>query len=609
MTCALPTTPERPLNDKPVFTSTNVTNGQAISLFRIVFACLLLFDLFVNVLPFWEFLYSDKGVFTAYEAYEWTTIGISFYSYSDNPIYQTALLTIYIGALLGLLLGIRSRLCAFVVYLLNYALFDRNPAVNSNAEVLIICLLFWSCFLPLDRYWSFSSALRYEDKEDRETSRWPIIPILAIKIQIIVVYLYSGLFKLGGEAWLNGQALRYVSSEQYYANHWGEIMLGMVSDQMLFYLAWAVILFQIAFSAMIYSPIYNNVFRALALLGAIAMHTGFILFLQVHMFPYLCFTYLIILIPDRWINAALQGRRERLSKIRIYYDPDCGFCRAVANIFREFCLGPTAPVRPSNTDDKAHKLLQEHNSWVVFSPEGETYLKWEAVAYIMRQSPIFWIFGALTDLPFLKKPMVGVYNLIGDNRHKLSQSFGFFLRPRAEVKPDRTQQLICLAGIIIMLIYATAQLPQVKKELPKSYHTLIQQVGLLQTWNIFAPTIVSFSRHMDIKAYDEKGNEIDFSPYIEGHYELRAGHYWYRSHRLLKYYEGMHLVKAPRHRMGFARYICGKAREDGLPIHKIDMHFVVRHNYIADDYTYVDWYYLCDDIINEGKWPQNNDKK
>ena len=54
------TSPENE-NLKALFGDVEV-NGQAPSLFRILFSCLLLFDLFVYVLPHWDFLYGAEGV-------------------------------------------------------------------------------------------------------------------------------------------------------------------------------------------------------------------------------------------------------------------------------------------------------------------------------------------------------------------------------------------------------------------------------------------------------------------------------------------------------------------------------------------------------------------
>lgn len=533
-----------------------------------MFALVLLCDLFFNVLPEWEFVFSADGVLMASElnrAVIW-----SLFTYTDNAYFHAALLMIYGVSLFGLLIGFRARQCALVASVLMMALLDKNLDAHSNAERLAGLLLLWSAFLPTTRYWSFEAALNPDNsgaKNDQDCRRgpWPIIPLIAIKFQIIVIYLHAGLFKLDSNVWISGRAMGDLSKDQVFATSRMEWLMNHLNFDTQYALAWSVIIFQLVFSLMIYAPVYRNLFRALAILGAAATHLGFLIFLQIHMFPFICFCYLVILMPDSWFDRALKKRREKLSKIRIYFDPDCGFCRATALLFREFCLGPTASVEPSSVNKAAHKLLQKHNSWIVYGHKGEVYMKWPAVSYVMKQSPVFWIFGVLTDISLMKKPMECVYTWIGNNRSKLSEISHPVLKPYPNVYPERIAQYICLFCLVISFTYTTWALPQMPKPVPLALVKTAEYYYLDQRWNLFVGDwINSDSYVINADAKGANGETIDLQPYLDDLFvHKKDGRFKFYGHRTMRFVLNTVPYENPRHREGFARYLCHKAQEDG----------------------------------------------
>lgn len=569
-------------------------NGQAIALFRICLALLALHDLFFEALPYWGFLYSDYGIIRADESY--TEVFRAFFNYSDNPYYQAGLLTVYTLALVGLLVGFRARLCVFIAFLIFTALIERNIEVVSNIDRLMGCFMLWACFLPLDRYWSVAAALRDDTQRNKP---WPLIPILAVKLQIMIIYLDAGLFKLTGAPWMNGTALQYVVQDQYFGSYEGAYLFALMPDIVLKIAAWSIVALQISFSFLIYMPWKRDFFRAVALIGAVLMHVGFIVFMQVHQFPYLCFVYLLLLVPDRWINKMLFERREKLSKIRIFYDPDCGFCRAVSLIFKEFCLGPTAKVLPADSNQEALSLLHKHNSWVVYGHEGGTYLKWEAVAYILKQSPVFWIFGYTSDLFFMKKSMQAVYNLIGDNRHFLGNNSRFFLNPLPEIYPEKIAQIACLILIFIAFSLTTLTLPRIKDHVHVTQYLqkAAAQASIIQWWDIFAPEVASEHYSFTVYAIDKNGISVNLEPYKSDHFYMNHDYMIFSSHRILSYYRRMTRIKDDRNRMGYARYMCKMTQVHGRPAYMIFFKMTYQHTQYKDWREEFGSSYECSDIL------------
>ena len=120
----------------------------------------------------------------------------------------------------------------------------------------------------------------------------------------------------------------------------------------------------------------------------------------------------------------LAKRHARLARIRIFYEPDCGFCLRTAKIFRKLCLVPETVILPSNREPEADRLLKQNNSWVVYDPDGHVWMHWRAVAYVLKQNPFTWTIGFITDVPFLRPLMKKFYDWIGARRPLWSKWLG-----------------------------------------------------------------------------------------------------------------------------------------------------------------------------------------
>jgi hypothetical protein len=68
--------------------------------------------------------------------------------------FQALLFGIAAVAALAMLVGYRTRLAVFVVWVLVLSIQVRNPFLDSSADDLLRLLLFWAMFLPLGAYWS-----------------------------------------------------------------------------------------------------------------------------------------------------------------------------------------------------------------------------------------------------------------------------------------------------------------------------------------------------------------------------------------------------------------------------------------------------------------------
>jgi hypothetical protein len=313
-------------------------NFQSLSAFRIALAVCLLGDYLLSVRPSFDDFYGEAGILplSALLSDPGLPIAATISRILDALGLSLVLPYLYPLALLTFAIGYRTRLSNAIVLVLNSYLYWRNVYVVSGAEDLARLLLIWCLFLPLNRYWSIDAAL---DPQPRERP-YPALPFVALRLQIVSLYVFSGLFKLAGARWLDGSAVAMVLTDNMFGATPTGLYLADHFPGLLVFVTYATVAFQLALPFLVYSLWYNDLTRAVALAAMAAMHASFIFCLNIGAFPYISLATLILLVPDSWWNRG--RRRERLATVQINFEPGCGFCERIALLLREFLLAPSA---------------------------------------------------------------------------------------------------------------------------------------------------------------------------------------------------------------------------------------------------------------------------
>jgi hypothetical protein len=104
-----------------------------------------------------------------------------------------------------------QRLAAVIIYLVTIILFLRAYLYVTGGHRLLQMFLFFFIFID-------------ENKTDQRNIILTNLFFLACIVQLLLVYLYAGLFKLHGDYWMNGEALYYVLSIREFSHpaiqHW-----------------------------------------------------------------------------------------------------------------------------------------------------------------------------------------------------------------------------------------------------------------------------------------------------------------------------------------------------------------------------------------------------
>ena len=132
---------------------------RTLALFRVVLGAVLLHDSLRRFADLRAF-YSDDGLMPR----AWLTalegpLRFSLHAASGGMAWPALLLAIASLAAFCLMIGHRARLAAGISWLLLASLNTRNPLVLIGGDYLMVCLLFWTMFLPVSARYSADAVL------------------------------------------------------------------------------------------------------------------------------------------------------------------------------------------------------------------------------------------------------------------------------------------------------------------------------------------------------------------------------------------------------------------------------------------------------------------
>jgi hypothetical protein len=164
---------------------------------------------------------------------------------------------------------------------------------HSVIQAVVLCLVWADC----GSVWSVDSWLARRRRAHGAVLRtvaYPIAPLRLIRIQVALVYLSSGLWKLFNEQWRDGSAVHYVLNNNVYQRFRFQVPSDL--DWLTTLLTYGVLFWEISFALMVlYRPT-----RRLAILVGVMMHLGMLAAIEVGPFGWVMLaSYVSFLEPDR----------------------------------------------------------------------------------------------------------------------------------------------------------------------------------------------------------------------------------------------------------------------------------------------------------------------
>ncbi|WP_254425860.1 HTTM domain-containing protein [Haloprofundus sp. MHR1] len=279
---------------------------RALAAFRISLGLLLVADLALRA-RYLEAFYTDAGVLPRallYDLYP-TLSQLSVHTLSGS-LWVQALLFLFAGLCgLALLLGYHTRTALLLSFLLLVSLHARNPGVLNGGDSVLRRLLFWGLFLPLGERWSVDALRRVETPRERAAT----LASAALLVQVVLVYAVNAVFKLRGDLWLDGEAVRYVLSLQQFTILLGDTLAQFPALLHAFDLLWL--------GLVVASPlllVLTGRLRTLLVLAFAGMHVGMLLTMRIGLFPLVSVTALLVFLPPSvwdWSVDRFSGSVER----------------------------------------------------------------------------------------------------------------------------------------------------------------------------------------------------------------------------------------------------------------------------------------------------------
>lgn len=294
----------------------------------------------------------------------------------------------------ALLVGYRTRLATFLVWLMTASVQLRNLYIGAGSDSELRMVLFWGFFLPLGAYYSVDSLRRPTASRHPQ---WVSVGTVALYAQLAILYLATAYHKSLHPEWRDGTALAGALDDELWINYAGVLLLQFPEVCRL--LTHLVLALEFAAPVFLFVPFFIGPIRTATVIALVCMHAGFGIGLRVGLFPFVSGAAVLCFLPQ-WFWDRLMSRLrtpERLG-LRIAVPRDRPRCHSAVLLFRTFFLLPETPIatvpQPSTaatlTAGEAPARARAGHWLSVSGADGARFRNGEAVVTLCRASPLLW---------------------------------------------------------------------------------------------------------------------------------------------------------------------------------------------------------------------------
>jgi len=298
----------------------------------------------------------------------------SLYGLSPSPLYATVLFWLGLAVTFLFIIGFKTRLTSVLFYVFTWSLYQRNEFVMDGGDNLLIIVAFFMMFADCGAYFSVDRAMgRWTEKTNPFAALLHNYAVLAIIVQICLLYFTSAFYKVQGHMWQDGTAIYYVlRTNEFELSNLGRLMWS--SAFLVTFLTYSSFVFQMAFPWLA----FNKKTKWLMVLGAWTFHLSIAYFMGLVWFSLAMLSAEFVIFSDEnyrrmgmWgaaISDSIQdwlrqvGARPRVAgyRVSVLYDGACPLCRTA--IGRLVWLDLFGLIHPVNFRDPA-----------VMLPDGVTF--------------------------------------------------------------------------------------------------------------------------------------------------------------------------------------------------------------------------------------------
>ena len=474
---------------------------------------------------------------------------------------------------LMLLVGYKTRFASIMTWLLLVSLMARTPPLVHRGDTLLCLLMLWGALTPWGARFSIDGALNtIKEMPERVTS----MATAGLLLQMPMLYVVSVFLKGPDRSWHADFTAVFYSASPEYVTPIGQF----IAEKLPFWFSQGLTIFTLVaegpLAFLMFFPLlifasrevrqrWLERFRLIGLVGLSALQAGLLAMTAIGLFPMISTLGLLPLIATRWWNR--WGESERVKEAReltIFYDPDCGFCKKMVLILRQFLLPMGTKVVAASEEPELHELMLKENSWIIRDGEGDLQMRYQAFLVMLKHSP--WAFWMAVPAGWIKPVGDQVYRLVASNR----KFMGRFTRPFDYGAYHPQMGLIsAVAATLMMASMITSNIDSATENTftPREIRQIQRGLRIHQNWRMFVSPI-RWSSYYVIHGTLRNGTEVDLfgaggpigpesvQELTWAPPEVQRSRYFYSNYRWRLYFQSIRRSNSMEDRRYYGSYVC-----------------------------------------------------
>jgi predicted DCC family thiol-disulfide oxidoreductase YuxK len=345
-----------------------------------------------------------------------------------SPWQLVAFHFVFLACCVAFILGWRTSWVKWFVLIGQISYDHRDPLLFYGVDKILASLLFILCLAPVGRAISLDRvrAVRAAKRKNlgatlpQFTSPWTGACTRLMQIQMVTLFFYSAISKLGGNDWWYGDAVWYVFTTD---EHYSPLLLHIFASQywLVNLATYGTILIELGYVFLI----WQRATRPYLLVLALFLHSQFALLMGLYYFSFTMMMGHMGFVRPEWLANLGLAWKKKIGAMEMIYDGRCGFCVRSMVWFlafdglqqisiRNFRIDPS----PVVSDEKMEKALY------LVLPDGRALPGFEAYRYVVLRVPGMWWMVPFFYVPVLSRAVgTPVYNYIASHRSQMSAIF------------------------------------------------------------------------------------------------------------------------------------------------------------------------------------------
>lgn len=271
-----------------------------------------------------------------FEKFRDLTATFNLFQFSRSPLYFEVIYHAAILIAVLLLLGFLPRLMVPLHWAMIWSFQERNPLLGDGGDNLMRIVLLFLVLVNTGAYFSMfgkrhadshaeprPSATRLARGLDSLRPALAVVHnfgVLFILVQLCLMYMSTGLYKVMGELWQNGTALYYILRVDEFS--WPGVAELIYRNPYLVVMGtYGTVLFEIIFAP----SLFNRWTRYLMIAAGLFFHVGIAMVMGLVTFGWSMLSVYPLLVTDNEYQSLAAWWRRRFG-LKVFYDGWCPMC-------------------------------------------------------------------------------------------------------------------------------------------------------------------------------------------------------------------------------------------------------------------------------------------